>query len=143
EFGIYPPALAVQRANLVYRILDNGYESSIPMEAALAPFEAAAGNAAALVELVNQRLMFGRMSPELRELILAATNAITDTDADDLRQRAIGALYLAAISSEYSVYSDTSVSGASTVQPPTGLAASSLSGSTVSIGWRAPLIGPP
>lgn len=141
EFGIYPPALAVQRANFVYRILNGQYSSSIPVS--LDPFIAVAGDAGALVELVNQRLMFGRMSQSLRELIVAATNAITGTGSGDLRQRALGALYLAAISSEYSVYSDTSVTGASTVQPPTGLAVSSLSGNTVSISWRAPLIGPP
>ena len=72
--------------------------------------------------------MFGRMSPELRDLIVAATAAITDTSAGGLRERARGALYLAAISSEYSVYSDTSVAGAGAVQPPTGLAVSGLGG---------------
>lgn len=138
EFGIYPPALAVQRANFIYRILDNQFSSSLPVTPALEPFIAAAGNVGDVVELVNQRLMFGRMSSELRELIAAATAAIPS----DMRQRALGALYLAAISSEYSVYSDTSVTGAATVQPPTGLAASFLAGSTVSIDWRAPLIGP-
>lgn len=139
EFGIYPPALAVQRANFVYRILE-GNVSSFPVS--LDPFIAVAGDVGALVELVNQRLMFGRMSPDLRELIVAATNAITGTGSYDMRQRALGALYLAAISSEYSVYSDTSVTGASTVQPPTGLAVSSLAGSRVEIDWRAPLFGP-
>jgi uncharacterized protein (DUF1800 family) len=139
EFGIYPPALAVQRANFVYRILD-GQISSFPIS--LEPFTAVAGDVGALVELVNQRLMFGRMSAALRELIVAASNAITGTGTGDLRQRALGALYLAAISSEYSVYSDTSVTGAATVQPPTGLAVSSLAGSRVALTWRAPLIGP-
>ncbi len=140
EFGIYPPALAVQRANFVYRILDGQVSSSFPVS--LDPFIAVAGDEATLVELVNQRLMFGRMSSELRELIVAATAAIAGTSGSDMRQRALGALYLAAISSEYSVYSDTSVTGAATVQPPTGLAVASLAGSRVEITWRAPLIGP-
>lgn len=139
EFGVYPPALAVQRANFIYRILD-GQVSSIPVS--LDPFIAVAGDVAQLVELVNQRLMFGRMSNELRELIVAATSAITGTGTSELRQRALGALYLASISSEYSVYSDTSVTGAATVQPPTGLAVSSLAGNRVELTWRAPLIGP-
>jgi hypothetical protein len=86
--------------------------------------------------------MFGRMSSHLRDLIVAATAAITDTSAGGLRERARGALYLAAISSEFSVYSDTSLSGAVGVQPPTGLAVSALSGTTVTLGWRAPLVGP-
>ncbi len=59
-----------------------------------------------------------------------------------MRERARGALYLAAISSENLVYSDTSVASASAVQPPTGLAVSGLAGTTISLSWRAPLIGP-
>jgi hypothetical protein len=142
EFGIYPPALAVQRANFVYGILYEWYTTTFPMATVLPEFQAAANDPAALVELVNQRLMFGRMSSQLRDLIVAATAAITDTSDGGRRERARGALYLAAISSEFSVYSDTSVSGAVGVQPPTGLAVSALSGTTVTLGWRAPLVGP-
>lgn len=142
EFGIYPPALAVQRANFIYGILYEWYTSTFPMATVLPAYQAAAANPAALVELVNQNFMFGRMSTDLRDLILAATTAITDTSEGGLRERARGALYLAAISSEFSVYSDTSAAGAPGVQPPTGLAVSSLNGGTVSISWRAPLIGP-
>ena len=112
------------------------------MAAVTPAYQALAANPAALVEAVNQNLMFGRMSTELRDLIVAATTAITDTSAGGLRERARGALYLAAISSENLVYSDTSVAGASAVQPPTGLAVSGLAGTTVTLSWRAPLIGP-
>lgn len=142
EFGIYPPALAVQRANFIYGILYEWYSSTFPMATVTPTYQALAADPSALVEAVNQNLMFGRMSPELRDLIIAATAAITDSSDGGMRERARGALYLAAISSEYSVYSDTSVAGASTVQPPTGLAVSSLAGHTVAITWRAPLIGP-
>jgi hypothetical protein len=142
EFGIYPPALAIQRANFIYGILNEWYSSSFPVADAIAAYQSVAANPAALVDAVDRNLMFGRMSPALRDLIIAATAAITDTSASGLRERARGALYLAAISSEYSVYSDTSVATADAVQPPTGLAITSLSGSTVSIGWRAPLTGP-
>ena len=124
EFGIYPPALAVQRANFIYGILNDWYSSTFPMATVLPSYEAVAANPAALVEAVNQGLMSGRMSTELRALLVAATAAITDTSAGGLRERARGALYLAAISSEYSVYSDTSVAGAAAVQPPTGLSVS-------------------
>ena len=142
EFGIYPPALAIQRANFIYGILSDSYSSSFPMATVTPAYQALAADPAALVEAVNQNLMFGRMSEELRGLIVAATAAITDTSASGLRERARGALYLAAISSEYSVYSDTSVPGASALQPPTGLAVSALAGNTISVSWRAPLIGP-
>jgi hypothetical protein len=142
EFGIYPPALAVQRANFIYGILYEWYTSTFPMTTVLPIYQAQAANPAALVETVNQNLMFGRMSTELRDLIIAATAAITDTSEGGLRERARGALYLAAVSSEYSVYSDTSVAAAPSVQPPTGLAVSAQNGSTISISWRAPLTGP-
>jgi len=142
EFGIYPPALAVQRANFIYGILYDWYSSTFPMATVLPTYQAVAGDPAALVEAVNQNLMFGRMSTDLRDLIIAATAAITDTSEGGLRERARGALYLAAISSEYSVYTDTSVAGATGVQPPTGLTVSALNGTTISLTWRAPLTGP-
>jgi len=142
EFGIYPPALAIQRANFIYGILSDSYSGTFPMATVMPSYQALAADPAVLVEAVNQNLMFGRMSPELRDLIVAATAAITDTSDSAMRERARGALYLAAISSEYSVYSDTSVASASAVQPPTGLSVSALAGNTISIDWRAPLVGP-
>lgn len=142
EFGIYPPALAVQRANFIYGILSDSYNSTFPMATALTPYLATAADPATLVETVNQNLMFGRMSQELRDLITAATAAIADTSQNALRERVRGALYLAAISSEFSVYTDTAVAAASSVQPPTGVAVSAQSGAVVTVSWRAPLIGP-
>jgi uncharacterized protein (DUF1800 family) len=142
EFGIYPPALAVQRANFIYGIVYEWYNSSFAMSGVIPAYQALAAEPSTLVEAINQNLMFGRMSPELRDLIVASTAAITDTSSGGLRERARGALYLAAISSEYSVYSDTSVVGAGSVLPPTGLSVSALNGTTVTLTWRAPLIGP-
>jgi uncharacterized protein (DUF1800 family) len=142
EFGIYPPALAVQRANFIHGILWDRQSSAFPMSGVLPAYQRVARDPAALAEAVNQHLMFGRMTPDLRGLIVAATAAITDPSEYGLRERARGALYLAAVSSEYSVYSDASVAGAASVQPPTGLAVSGLDGSTVTLTWRAPLIGP-
>jgi hypothetical protein len=142
EFGIYPPALAVQRANFIYGLLWDWYSGSFPMSGVLPAYQSVASDPAALAEAVNQNLMFGRMTSDLRGLIVAATAAITDTSEYGLRERARGALYLAAVSSEFSVYSDASVASASSVQPPTGLTVSGLDGSTVTLTWRAPLIGP-
>lgn len=137
EFQIYPPALAVQRANFIYNILNGGFSSSFVIT--LDPFMAVAADAAALVELVNQRLMFGRMTGELAELLVVATNTIP---ASDTRQRALGALYLAAISSEFSVFASNANVGATAVQPPTGLTATSIAGNLVTLRWKPPLIGP-
>ncbi len=142
EFGIYPPALAVQRANFVYSILSDSVSPTFSMATVMPAYQALAADPNALVEAVNQNLMFGRMSEELRGLIVAATEAITDTSENGLRERARGALYLAAISSEYSVHSETLAVGGATAQPPTGLAVTALSGRTVTLSWRAPLIGP-
>jgi hypothetical protein len=137
EFQIYPPALAIQRANFIYGLLNGQFGAAFAVN--LAPFMALAADPAALVDSVNQSLMFGRMSTELRELLVAAANAVA---ASDTRQRALGALYLAAISSEYSVYADTSATGTTTVQPPTGLVTTSIVGNLVTLRWKAPLIGP-
>lgn len=137
EFQIYPPALAVQRANFIYGLLNGQFSSSFPF--ALTPFMGVAADPAQLVELVNQRLMFGRMSSELSTLLNAATSAVP---ASDTRQRALGALYLAAISSEYSVFSSNAAVAAPTVQPPTGLTATSIVGNQVTLRWTPPLFGP-
>jgi uncharacterized protein (DUF1800 family) len=96
EFAIYAPALAVQRASFIWGLLTNQFGSAFSVN--IAPYTALAGNPAALVELANQKLLQGRMSPELRaELILAAQGV------SDSTQRALGTLYLTAISSEYMV----------------------------------------
>lgn len=137
EFQIYPPALAVQRANFIYGLLNNSFSGGFNLN--LAPFTALAASPPTLVEYINQTLMFGRMSGELGSLLVAATSAVP---AADTRQRALGALYLAAISSEYSVYSSNSGVTAATVQPPTGLIATSVVGNQVTLRWNAPLIGP-
>lgn len=138
EFQIYPPALAIQRANFIYGLLNGQYGTAFGLD--LTPFTDQAANVPALVELVNQRLMFGRMTPELRDLLVTATTAVP---VSDVRQRALGALYLAAISSEYSVYADNAGGAATTgLQPPTGLAVQSIAGNVVTLAWRAPMFGP-
>ncbi|MEZ5287842.1 MAG: DUF1800 domain-containing protein [Vicinamibacterales bacterium] len=94
EFGIYPPALAIQRANFIYGILYEWYTSTFAMGTVIPTYQDAAVDPAALVQLVNDNLMFGRMSSDLRDLITTATTAITDTSSGGLRERARGALYL-------------------------------------------------
>ena len=140
EFQLYPPALAVQRANFIYGILTGNYGSAFAVD--MTPFRVLAGNPAALVEKVNQTLMMGRMSPQLRQILLDATNAVP---ASDVNQRALGAVYLAAISSEYAVYSNTFSANTvlpTTVQAPTGLYVQSVSGNVATLKWNPPALGP-
>lgn len=140
EFQLYPPALAIQRANFIYGILTGQYGAAFAVD--MTPFRVIANDTAALVEKVNATIMMGRMSPQLRQIIVDATNAIPVTDPN---QRALGAVYLAAISSEYSVYTGgTSAGGVipTTVQAPTGLYVASVSGNTVTLRWNPPQLGP-
>jgi hypothetical protein len=99
EFQIYGPALALQRANFIWGLLSGQFGMSFSVD--LAPFLALAGNPAALVEQVNQTLFFGRMSTPLRQSLLTATSAVAGYNTVE---RVRGALYLAAISGEYAVF---------------------------------------
>ena len=96
EFMIYPPALAVQRATLTWGLLTNQFGSGLNVN--IAPFVALSSNPAALVEMVNQKVLHGRMSAELRGALVDSVLALSDPT-----QRALGAIYLAAISSEFLV----------------------------------------
>jgi uncharacterized protein (DUF1800 family) len=94
EFQIYSPGLAIQRANFIQQILSGQLGASFGLN--ISPFTALANNPTALVEKVNQVLLFGRMSNELRQILLAEANA-------DPYDRVMGVLYLTAISSEFAV----------------------------------------
>lgn len=140
EFQLYPPALAVQRANFIYGILTGQFGSAFSVD--MTPFRVLAANPAALVDKVNATLMMGRMSPSLRQIILDATNAVP---ASDPNQRALGAVYLAAISSEYSVYTGGTSAGGlipTDVQAPTGLYVVSVQGNAATLRWNPPQLGP-
>lgn len=140
EFQLYPPALAIQRANFIYGILSGQFGSAFSVD--MTPFRVLAGDPAALVNKVNTTLMMGRMTPQLRQIILDATSAVA---ASDPNQRALGAVYLAAISSEYSVYTGgTSAGGVipTTVQAPTGLYVASVQGNVATLRWNPPQLGP-
>lgn len=96
EFQIYSPGLAIERANFIYQLLSGQLGSSFSID--LTPFNSVANDSAALAEQVNQILMQGRMSDALRQIIVTVTNATQGNG-----NRVLGALYLAAISSEYAV----------------------------------------
>lgn len=94
EFQIYSPGLSIERANFIYQILTGQLGTAFSVN--LSAFNALANNPPALVELANQTLLFGRMSPELRQILLAEANA-------DPYDRVRGVLYLTALSSEFLV----------------------------------------
>jgi len=97
EFQIHTPALALQRANFVYGLLNGGFGSSFSVD--WAPYTSVANNPTTLVELVNQRLLFGRMSDDLRQVLIGLAQITSDH-----QQRVFGTLFLTAISSEFAVH---------------------------------------
>lgn len=97
EFAIYSPSTAIMRANFIYQLLTNQVASGIQFD--LTPFKNLTNNPVALVELVNQKLFQGSMSPELRALLTTSAQGTSD-----LNQRYFGAVYLALLSSEYLVH---------------------------------------
>lgn len=96
EFMLFAPALAVQRASFTWSLIANQFGSAFTVN--LSPFIALANNPATLVELVNQKVLHGRMSAALRAVLVSSAQALSDPT-----QRALGAIYLAAISSEFVV----------------------------------------
>jgi hypothetical protein len=96
EFQLYAPSLAIARANFLFKFISGEYKGMVNVD--ITPFVNAAGNTAALVNLVDSTLLAGRMTPAARAAISAGVNASADK-----RQRALTALYLALISSEFAV----------------------------------------
>ncbi|MFI5365528.1 MAG: DUF1800 family protein [Candidatus Binatia bacterium] len=94
EFQIYSASDAVNRANLFYGFMYSPW----PINPALQPFVALAGNPATLVNAVDNALLFGRMSQSTRTALLNALPTMPDNNA-----RVLTALYLTSMSGEYLV----------------------------------------
>lgn len=92
----YSPEQAVARAKLVYRLIHGAYSGMVRFD--ISAYVSAAATPAALIDLVDARLAAGRMSPAARGAISSALQRVTDHC-----QRALTALYLAAISAEFAV----------------------------------------
>jgi uncharacterized protein (DUF1800 family) len=92
EFQIYSATDAVNRANLFYSMLYNPW----PINPALQGFVSVAGNSTTLVNAVDNALLQGRMSSQMRTAIMNALPSQYDNSA-----RALTALYLTAISGDY------------------------------------------
>ena len=96
EFQLFAPAQAVARANFLYNFLSGEYGGMVRID--ISPFVNVAGDATALLNLVDATLLQGRMTPSTRAAIGATINATADR-----KQRAITALYLTAITAEFAV----------------------------------------
>jgi uncharacterized protein (DUF1800 family) len=105
EFQITTEQLITTSTNRFWECVFHGYLGYTPLLAATPQLRinaeiAMADDPAALVEHLNQLLMCGEMSSEMRNVV---ESMVTDTDPNDLRQRVLEALYLIVTSPEYSV----------------------------------------
>jgi uncharacterized protein (DUF1800 family) len=104
EFGILSASTALRRANFINTMVFGtiAVSGNAPSGTSLdlTGLQALAGNPAQLVEEVNQRLLYGRMSTEMRTSITTAVNAVAATDT---LKRARTVVYLVASSSQYQV----------------------------------------
>ncbi|WP_414662972.1 DUF1800 family protein [Horticoccus sp. 23ND18S-11] len=95
EFQIYGPTEAVLRGNLFWEILSNP-GSDFPVD--ITPFVALAGDTVALIDAVDQTLLYGRMPAAMRQSLANAINA-----QGDAVSKARTALYLTSLSGYYAV----------------------------------------
>ena len=93
EFQIFTPTESVEEANLLYQIIN---QPNGDPHIDLSPFNSVAGNTAQLLDLVDQKLFYGRMPPQVRAALSTAITAAYDNN-----QRVQTALYLAALSGQY------------------------------------------
>jgi len=91
EFQIYSSSDAINRANWFYGLMYSPW----PINPALQPFVALAGNPATLVNAVDNALLFGRMTQSTRTALLNALPTMPDNNA-----RVLTALYLTSMSGE-------------------------------------------
>ena len=92
EFQIYSASDAANRANFFYSLVYNPW----PINPVLQPYANIAGNSTALINAVDNALLFGRMSQTTRNAIANALPAMYDNN-----QRAMTAIYMAATSGEH------------------------------------------
>jgi hypothetical protein len=106
ELEIQSTSTALAHINFIYnaayhRMLTNTKNDPVGTWIDTTPYEPeAAGDASALINDLNMRLMHGSMSTQLHDIVLAAVLAIPEADA---RGRVRQAIYLMASSSSYQV----------------------------------------
>lgn len=75
EFQIYTPTESVLRGNLFWALIAN---TSGDYTRDLSPFTAVAGNTTQLIDAVDQALLYGRMPPQMRQILATAIDAQSD-----------------------------------------------------------------
>lgn len=109
EFGIQSTSTALSRINFMqdvafHQMPTNAKNSPIGTWIDTTQYEPeATGDASALLDDLNNRLMHGTMSGGLRSAVQAQVTAIPETDPNGLTTRVQEAIYLIASSSEYQV----------------------------------------
>jgi uncharacterized protein (DUF1800 family) len=98
EFQIFTPSTSIYRANLAFSATFGFDAYGITIDQS--SFEALASDPPQLVEAVNRALLYGRMSPEMRQSIEVAVGTVTNLSP---WTRAATAIYLVASSSQYQV----------------------------------------
>lgn len=96
EFQILTSETALRRVNFVWNLVAGGYGADVKLD--FARFNAAANDTEALVTLVDEDILGGRMSATMRALIVTAVNA-----QQGAVNRVRTALYLAGSSAEFQV----------------------------------------
>ncbi len=95
EFQIYSPTEATLRGNFFFYLLDTpGTDATID----LSPYQTFGNDMAGLVELANQRLLYGRMPAGMKQVLIDAA-----TPGYDARTRIETVLYLTSLSGLYAV----------------------------------------
>jgi uncharacterized protein (DUF1800 family) len=107
EFGIQDATTAINRANFVYQMVygngaapDATVSGSTGTTLDLTAYQGSAPDAYALVEMLNQRVMYGRLSASAAAAIAQAVNVLP---ANDAVNRVRMAVYLLASSQQYQV----------------------------------------
>jgi hypothetical protein len=95
EFQIYGPTESVLRGNVFWQILSN---PGADFQVNITPFVNLAGDTTALIDAVDQALLYGRMPAEMRQTLATAINAQSDA-----LSKARTALHLTALSGFYAV----------------------------------------
>lgn len=95
EFQIYTPTEATLRGNFLWALLT---QPGSNMRITLQPFTAVASDTTALINAVDQALLWGRMSTAMRQSLANAINAQLDAN-----QRVQVALYLTLLSGQHAI----------------------------------------
>ncbi len=96
EFQIYSPMEATLRGNFFHYFLSNPASTDFTLD--LSPFQPFGNDMPGLVELVNRKLLYGRMSAAMKQALIAAA-----TPGYDAKTRIETVLYLTALSGQYAV----------------------------------------